>query len=118
MRITILCFVLLGSLASAGGAWAHARLDRASPAVGSTVKPPSEIVLTFTQGVEAAFSRIEVRNAKGERVDAGKAKLGGNRNELRVSVKPLAAGRYSVSWSVLSVDTHKSQGNFSFDVAP
>ena len=118
MRIAILCFALIGSLAGAGAARAHAMLDRANPAVGSTVKAPAQIVLTFTQGIEPAFSRIEVRNAKGERVDTGKAKLGGSRNELRVSVRPLAAGHYGVTWSVLSADTHKSQGNFSFDVAP
>ena len=37
---------------------------------------------------------------------------------LRVTLPPLAPGRYRVSWRVLSIDTHVSQGDFTFDVAP
>ncbi|MSP32816.1 MAG: hypothetical protein EXR03_08360 [Pseudolabrys sp.] len=29
-----------------------------------------------------------------------------------------AAGTYKVIWRVLSVDTHRSQGNFTFRVGP
>jgi copper resistance protein C len=31
-------------------------------------------------------------------------------------VKPLAPGVYQVQWHVISVDTHRTQGNFSFTV--
>ena len=37
---------------------------------------------------------------------------------LHVSVKLLTAGTYKVHWHVLSVDTHRTEGNFSFTVAP
>jgi methionine-rich copper-binding protein CopC len=34
-----------------------------------------------------------------------------------VSVPQLAPGRYQVKWRVLSVDTHVTEGDYSFDVA-
>ena len=33
-----------------------------------------------------------------------------------VSVKPLPPGTYRVHWKVLSVDTHTTEGNFTFRV--
>jgi hypothetical protein len=33
-------------------------------------------------------------------------------------VKPLMPGVYQVHWHVISVDTHRTEGNFSFTVAP
>jgi len=94
---------------------AHAFLDHASPLVGSTVAAaPHEVSLWFTQNIEAAFSGVEVSDANGARVDQGKPQISGN--TMRVGLKPLAAGTYRVRWHVLSVDTHKTEGNFSFHV--
>jgi copper resistance protein C len=93
---------------------AHAMLDHASPAVGGTVaSSPGQVTLYFTQQLEPKFSGAEVRNASGARVDHGKSISG---NVMRVSVGTLAPGAYSVTWHVLSVDTHTTQGSFSFHV--
>jgi methionine-rich copper-binding protein CopC len=35
---------------------------------------------------------------------------------IHVPVKALAPGTYKVHWRVLSVDTHTTEGNFSFRV--
>jgi methionine-rich copper-binding protein CopC len=111
--------ILLGLLATISVAQAHAMLERAMPPVGSTTADaPSEVVLVFTQDIEPAFSRIEVRDAKGNRVSASKAQTGASKRELRVAIRPSGTGRYSVNWNVLSVDTHKSEGRFSFQVGP
>ena len=97
----------------------HAFLDHASPRVGNTVIPaPKEVVLWFTQQLEPAFSSIEVRNEQGAPVTAGKATVGGNRTQLRVPLKALPPGNYKVIWRVLSVDTHRTEGNFNFRVGP
>ncbi len=95
-------------------------LEQANPRVGSTIKgSPQRITLTFTQKLEGAFSSISVTNASGARVDAGKAQVdASNPTVLQVGVKSLAAGTYKVQWKVLSVDTHTTQGSFSFTVAP
>lgn len=99
------------------GALAHAHLDRASPRVGSTVTAaPKELTLWFTEKLEPAFSSAEVRNAQGV-VQSGKAHVdGSDRTELHVPLKALPLGTYAVSWHVLSVDTHRTQGTFSFTV--
>ena len=100
--------------------YAHAHLDHAVPAVGSTAKPaPTEVVIFFSEALEPKFSSIEVRDAQGVAVQAGKATLTpGNTARLWVALKPLAPGTYKVIWRVLSVDTHRSQGDFTFTVSP
>ena len=111
--IAALPALLLGALP----AHAHALLDHASPLVGSTVPAaPRTISLWFTQKLEAAFSAIEVRDAGGARVDVGKAQVGGDGTLLRVGLKTLPPGTYQVHWRVLSVDTHTTEGDFSFSV--
>ena len=111
--------IVLATLIAPVAANAHAMLDHASPAVGSTVaSAPKEVVITFTEKLEPKFSSIEVRNAKGAAMQAGKATLGGSPTNLRVALKPLPPGTYKVIWRVLSVDTHRTNGSFTFRVGP
>jgi hypothetical protein len=49
-------------------------------------------------------------------MQTGKAALGSGPTELRVALKPLPPGTYKVIWRVLSVDTHRTQGEFTFSV--
>jgi copper resistance protein C len=96
---------------------AHASLDHASPRVGSTITPaPKDVVLWFTANLEPASSSIKVQNEQGLAVTAGKATVGGDGRQLRVPLKPLPPGTYKVMWQVLSVDSHRTQGDFTFRV--
>jgi methionine-rich copper-binding protein CopC len=100
-------------------AWGHAFLDRASPAVGSEVSgSPSAISLTYTEPVEPLFSTIEVTDSRGVRVDEGKPVAQAAGRVLMVGLKPLSPGVYTVAWHITSVDTHKTDGRFSFTVKP
>jgi copper resistance protein C len=100
-----------------GVAGAHAFLDEASPRVGSTVRAaPSEVTLRFTQDLEPAFSTVTIMDASGQRVDTGKPSFSGN--IIRVPLREIGAGKYRVTWRVLSVDTHTTEGAFNFGVAP
>ncbi len=115
MRIPILIVSLLAGTFGNVAAHAHAFLDHASPLVGSTVaSAPREVSLTFTQNLESAFSSVAVTDSNGGRVDQGKAQISGN--TMRVGLKSLPAGTYRVRWQVLSVDTHKTEGSFTFTV--
>jgi len=107
-------------LLSPAPARAHVRLDHASPAVGSTVAAaPKELVLWFTETVEPAFSSIDVRDTNGAAMHEGKATVDPKQHtQMRVPLKPLAPGTYKVIWRVLSVDTHRTQGDFTFRVGP
>jgi methionine-rich copper-binding protein CopC len=100
-------------------AFAHAFLDRASPAVGSEINasPPS-LRLTYTEPIEPAFSSVLVTNGAGSRVDQGPAETERGGRVLIVRLKPLPPGVYHVEWHVTSVDTHKTEGHFSFTVKP
>jgi methionine-rich copper-binding protein CopC len=118
LKSTLLSATLfLGLAVGVGVADAHALLDRADPRVGNTVTKPRIVSLWFTQNLESSFSTIEVLDANGARVNAGNAVVDVNdRKLLRVPVKALPAGTYTVKWHVLSVDTHTTEGNFIFHV--
>lgn len=109
---------LTALLLGAGVAWGHAFLERAEPRVGSTVKsPPSQVRAWFTQDLEPAFSTLEVVNEKGERLDRGPAQVDASSPALlQVPLKPLGPGTYRVRWRVLSVDTHVTEGDFTFRI--
>jgi methionine-rich copper-binding protein CopC len=111
--LSVIVPVLLLSLTSAASA--HAMLERAEPRVGNKVaSPPGQVTLWFTQKLETAFSTITVTNAAGERVDTGKTRVNGN--QMSVSIRAGGAGTYRVNWQVLSVDTHRTDGSFTFQV--
>jgi len=99
-------------------AYAHAHLSHATPAVNGTVATaPKEVVLWFTEALEPAFSSIVVHDANRANVETGKAQLDQNdHSQLRVALKPLPPGIYEVVWQVLSVDTHRTHGDFTFRV--
>jgi copper resistance protein C len=100
--------------------YAHAFLDHARPAVGSAVHgSPTEIRLWFTAPLEPAFSTMKVLDKHGAQVDLKDTRVDhGDTAQIRVTVPPLANGIYRVIWHVLSVDTHLTDGDFTFEVAP
>jgi hypothetical protein len=109
--ITVALAALVPAVASA-----HAHLDHSSPAVGATVPAaPREVTIWFTQGLEPAFSTVAVTDTAGVRVDEGKPRISGK--AMTVSLKALSGGVYHVHWHAVSVDTHTTQGDFSFTVA-
>ena len=118
MRRIMMALAAAAAVGAASAVQAHAFLDHASPAVGSSVPaPPSVVSLWFTQELEPAFSNVTVMNEAGQRVDLGNAKIPlGSPAELQIGLKPLAPGTYLVSWHVVSVDTHPTEGTFTFEV--
>jgi methionine-rich copper-binding protein CopC len=112
--------LLLAALAAliASHAAAHAQLERAVSAAGSAVREsPPRLTLWFSQRLEPAFSKVRVLNSKGKQVDNGDAQVdGADARMLSVSLPKLSPGTYRVRWRVLSVDTHVSEGHFTFDV--
>jgi methionine-rich copper-binding protein CopC len=115
-RSNIVRIIPLLLLLVTGEANAHAFLDHAEPRVGNKVTTaPREVTLWFTQKLETAFSTITVTNSAGQRVDTGKTRVSGS--QMSVSLRPGGtAGTYHVTWHVLSVDTHTTDGSFTFQV--
>ncbi len=55
----------------------------------------------------------------GQRVDRGDGQVDlSTLRLLRVPLPPLPPGTYKVIWRVLSVDSHVTEGDFTFRVAP
>ena len=114
-RSTLAGMIPLLLVLATGQASAHAMLDHAEPRVGNKVAAaPRQVTLWFTQKLEPAFSAITVTNAAGQRVDTGKTRVSGS--QMSVSLRPGGTGTYHVNWHVLSVDTHTTEGNFTFQV--
>jgi copper resistance protein C len=118
MRINIL--KIAASLAFALAttqAFAHAQLEKATPPVGGTVSPPSEIRLEFSEGVELKFTKVTLTGPGGAAALGAARTEAGNQAVLIVPIsKSLSAGVYRVHWQAVSVDTHHTQGTFEFTV--
>jgi len=97
---------------------AHPMLKAASPAAESTVAAPMEIRLTFSEGVIAKFSRAEVKDQGGKKIAIGKVTTDPtDHKQLIVGLLlPLPEGSYTVNWNVVSVDTHRVTGAYTFKV--
>ena len=117
-RLIAATFVLAELFIAPVAIRAHAFLDHADPAVGSTVPgPPKVIHLWFTQELEPAFSWVTVTDHSGGSENDGPAAIDPkNKSEFDVKLKPLSAGTYTVKWHALSVDTHTTEGDFTFQV--
>ena len=98
-------------------AFAHAFLQHASPGAGATLAaPPKQLALSFTEKLEPHFSGVTVTDADGHDEEAAGAVIDGS--AVTVALKPLTPGTYHVSWRAISVDTHRTEGAYSFTVKP
>jgi hypothetical protein len=116
MKRVVVFFLIL--VAASARLQAHAFLKDADPGVGSVIQTsPSEVRIRFTENIEPAVSSIQIFDASGKEVD--KRDLHLDRSDhamLRVSLPKLGAGTYKVVWRVVSVDTHVTNGKFTFRV--
>jgi copper transport protein len=109
--------VVLTALTAVPSAYAHATLQQSTPASNSVARTsPSGVTLRFNEAVETAFGSIRVYGCGGGRVDSGKIT---RPSKTQVAVKidrKLAKGTYTVTWRVISADSHPVAGAFVFNV--
>ena len=111
--------VFLSAMLTTASAFAHAHLQQQIPAADSTVSAsPQSLTLTFSEGVELSFSGVTLNGPQNKPVATGKlARSDGNKAQLTLPLnEPLAAGEYTVEWHVVSVDGHKTKGQYHFSV--
>lgn len=102
---------------TAGPAAAHATLVNTSPADGSGgERQPTSVSATFDEAVQIDAGSLRVFGPSGALVNAGPASHGGGSESQVTATLPtgLARGTYTVSWRVISADSHPVQGAFTF----
>jgi methionine-rich copper-binding protein CopC len=99
-------------------ALAHTRFLMSEPAPDdSLAASPQAVRLWFSHPVEADFSRIEVTDGSGQRVDnKDVTRDADDPKALRVTLPALSSGKYQVNWTAVSADGHRVKGTFSFSV--
>src|SRR3954462_4894274 len=110
-RLALIGFLALAFPASA---LAHANLNKTAPSYRERLQaPPRAIVLRFDQAVQAEPNGIEVKNAYGKLL-SGTTRA--SEKDVRVPLRRLPKGAYTVRWHVLSEDGHVVSGVFTFGV--
>ena len=97
---------------------AHAMPEAEDPKVGSTVTvPPQQVSIEFNAPIESMFARLDVTDSHGQSVEDGMPQVNAETRTLTVHLKPLVPGEYSVKWSVVAKDGHRTEGAYTFTVA-
>ncbi len=116
LLLTILALWVGISLAPAP-VFAHSVIESSLPPANASLEsPPRELVLRFSEPVDATFSTVTVLDREGRQVSARPVFA---RDERQTTVPLLEMGRgiYTVRWRVLSaVDGHVTTGFFAFGV--
>ncbi|MGW3285959.1 copper resistance CopC/CopD family protein [Streptomyces sp. NPDC001002] len=116
--LVLLILAVFGALlAGAGPASAHAALTGSDPAQGVVVdKAPTAVTLTFSEKVATSSDSLRVLDPKGKRVDTGKPTETSGTTYAVPLHSGLPDGTYTVSWQVVSADSHPVAGAFTFSI--
>lgn len=120
-RVRTLVLLLLAAacalLAGAGPASAHAALTGSDPRQGAVVdKAPAQVSLTFSESVSMDDDSLRVLDPKGKRVDDGSPSgTGGTTYSVKLHAG-LPDGTYTVTYQVVSADSHPVAGAYTFSV--
>src|SRR2546423_9445274 len=105
---------IVAALVFPASAFAHANRDSTSPKYRQRLQSaPRAVVLHFDQSVQAEPNAIVVKNEFGKTLSATASAHG---QTVRVPLKRLPRGPYTVRWHVLSEDGHVVSGVFTFGV--
>jgi methionine-rich copper-binding protein CopC len=98
---------------------AHAELDVATPADGSTVEgTPSEVSGTFTQAIEPDGSSLVLRDTANKVVARGGPDPDDDKRMVIADLPELAPGTYEVQWTTISAeDGELARGTWTFTAA-
>jgi methionine-rich copper-binding protein CopC len=105
------------ALAVSATAYAHARPTSYEPAPNAEVTSPNQLTIHFSEPLEPAFSKITLSDASGKAAVANNAQVDATDTKaMHLALHPLAAGRYTVKWTAVATDGHRTHGTYAFDV--
>jgi methionine-rich copper-binding protein CopC len=110
--------VVVAVLTVAAPAFSHSFPEKQSPAAGETVtSPPSEVSIKYDAPIEKLFASLQVMGPDGKDMATDKPQVSADGYTLSVKVGKLGPGDYKVKWGVIGIDTHHTQGSYTFTVA-
>ncbi|OYP16473.1 hypothetical protein CFC35_19835 [Streptomyces sp. FBKL.4005] len=119
LRILVLLLIAVTGalLAGAGPASAHAALTGSDPAQGVVAdKAPTQVSLTFSEKVALNDGSLRVLDPRGTPVQTGSpANVSGTTYAVKLK-SGLAKGTYTVTYQVVSADSHPVAGAYTFSV--
>ncbi|MEW2129269.1 copper resistance protein CopC [Streptomyces sp. NPDC005435] len=115
--VLLLLAVTAVLFAGAAPASAHAALTGSDPAQGVVVdKAPTQVSLTFSEQVAMGDDSLRVLDPKGKPVQRGKpANVSGTTYAVQLK-SGLAKGTYTVTYQVVSADSHPVAGAYTFSI--
>jgi methionine-rich copper-binding protein CopC len=122
-RLSLAALAATALFASAVPASAHPRLVSASPAANSAVAKPTQITLTFSEGLVAPLSGIELTmtgmpgmaNHAPMPIKGFTTTVEGRTLTAKLP-RALPAGTYQLKWHVVAADQHRLENVYTFSV--
>jgi methionine-rich copper-binding protein CopC len=105
------------SLAMASNAFAHATPTSRDPSPNAQVAAPSAVTIRFSEPLEPAFSKIVLVDESGKAAASAASQVDvKDKRTMQLALQPLAPGRYTVQWTAVAEDGHRTQGGYAFSV--
>lgn len=113
--VTLAMSALMSVVAT--GAYAHSFPEQESPGAGAMVAAsPTQVTIKYDAPIEKLFDSLNVLDAAGQDKAAGSPQVSADGHELSVPVAALKPGQYTVKWRVVCIDTHHTEGSYTFTV--
>jgi len=106
------------AMSIAGVASAHSFPESQTPSAGQKLaSAPAEVTINFDAPIEKLFAKLEVTGADGRDEAAGAPQISDDGRHMSVKVASLKPGDYTVKWAVVGIDTHHTEGSYTFSIS-
>jgi methionine-rich copper-binding protein CopC len=97
---------------------AHSFPESETPSAGQKIaSAPSEVAINFDAPIEKLFAKLEVTGADGKNEAAGAPQVSDDGRNMSVKIVALKPGDYTVKWAVVGIDTHRTEGSYTFSIS-
>ena len=111
--IAVLAIVMANGIVASAHSFPESEVPSAGQKVASA---PSEVTINFDAPIEKLFAKLEVTDADGKNEAVGTPQISEDARVMSVKVNPLKPGDYTVKWAVVGIDTHHTEGSYTFSI--
>jgi copper resistance protein C len=117
LRKLFVITTVIAPMSIAQFASAHSFPEQENPAAGATLTAaPAQISIRYDAPIEKLFDSLQILDSTGQNKASGEPQVSADGHELSVPVAALNPGEYTVKWRVVCVDTHHTEGSYTFSV--